>query len=227
MIRIAIIDDDKGFCDELKNKITNIDDTATVDCYYNIKDFLAAAYDIAIIDIMLGKENGIDLATELTALNPTVKIIFVSIERDYFQEVYTVPHVYFLTKPVSDNQLKKALNLSLSAIEKQYLYIKQKSETAAIDLSNVAFFEGALKRTTIHFKDGTERVVSRSLSKIQSALKNPDFIRIHQSYIINLNSITGFTSKKISILGKDIPISRKYMNVTEDAISLFVGSRLL
>lgn len=198
MIKIAIIDDDKKFCEELKSKITNISSFFSVDCFYNIKDFLSKAeiYDIAIIDIMLGKENGIDMATELTTLNPSVKIVFVSIEKDFFQDVYSAPHVYFLTKPVSDEQLKKALSISHRAFDEQYLYIKQKSETASVDLSNVAYFEGFLKKTIIHFTDNTEKIINRSLSKIQDMLKSPHFIRIHQSYIVNLNCITSFSTKK-------------------------------
>ena len=229
MINIAIIDDDKNFCEEFKSKITNINNSYAVDCFYNITDFLSNAidYDIAIIDIMLGKDNGIDMAEDITALNPSVKIVFVSIETDYFQEVYSAPHVYFLTKPVSDEQLKKALSLSCSAIDKQYLYIRQKSETVSVDLNNVAYFEGSLKKTIIHFTDGKEKVVSRSLSKIQSMLKNPDFIRIHQSFVVNLNSITGFSSKSVTILSRVIPISRKHITATEDAISRFVGNRLI
>ena len=63
MINIAIIDDDKTFCDDFKEQIKKIDNSYNTDCYYDINTFLesVSSYNIAIIDIMLGKDNGIDV----------------------------------------------------------------------------------------------------------------------------------------------------------------------
>lgn len=55
MINIAIIDDDKTFCDDFKEQIKKIDNSYNTDCYYDINTFLesVSSYNIAIIDIML------------------------------------------------------------------------------------------------------------------------------------------------------------------------------
>ena len=68
MINIAIIDDDKTFCDDFKEQIKKIDNSYNTDCYYDINTFLesVSSYNIAIIDIMLGKDNGIDIASAIT-----------------------------------------------------------------------------------------------------------------------------------------------------------------
>lgn len=52
----------------LKNKIKKIDNSYNTDCYYDINTFLesVSSYNIAIIDIMLGKDNGIDIASAIT-----------------------------------------------------------------------------------------------------------------------------------------------------------------
>ena len=86
MIYIAIIDDDKTFCDDFKEQIKKIDNSYNTDCYYDINPFLesVSSYNIAIIDIMLGKDNGIDIASAITEKYPNIKIIFISVEQDFF-----------------------------------------------------------------------------------------------------------------------------------------------
>ena len=68
MINIAIIDDDITFCDDFEEQIKKIDNSYNTDCYYDINTFLesVSSYNIAIIDIMLGKDNGIDIASAIT-----------------------------------------------------------------------------------------------------------------------------------------------------------------
>lgn len=87
MVRIAIIDDDKCFSSELKEQILRIDNIFEVFCYENIEEFTADApkYNIAIVDIILDKDSGIDLAERLAAEFPLLNIIFVSSERDFFR----------------------------------------------------------------------------------------------------------------------------------------------
>ena len=148
MINIAIIDDDKTFCDDFKEQIKKIDNSYNTDCYYDINTFLesVSSYNIAVIDIMLGKDNGIDIASAITEKYPNIKIIFISVEQDFFQDVYSVNHLYFLVKPISNEQLKQALSVCCSEINKQTLYTKLGSGTTAINLNDVSYFEGILKK---------------------------------------------------------------------------------
>lgn len=228
MIHIAIIDDDKNFCDEFKARLLNINEKFEVDCFYDVSSFIdfASDYDILFIDIILNRANGIEIASELIAKNPSIKIVFISVEKDFFQDVYSAEHVYFMVKPISEEHLRKSLELCCSALNKQYIYIKSKNETISIDLNNVAYFEGALKKTVIHYLDMSTIIVNKSLANIQDMLKNTNYIRIHQSYIINMSSIIKFTKKKIYILNKEIPVSRKYSLSTSISINRFLGREI-
>lgn len=228
MIHIAIIDDDKNFCDEFKIILLNINEKFEVDCFYDVSSFIgfASNYDILFIDIMLNKTNGIDLASELIAKNSSVKIVFISVEKDFFQDVYYADHVYFLVKPISEEHLRKSLELCCESINRQHIYIKHKNETIVIDLDNVAYFEGTLKKTIVHYLDESTAIVGKSLSNVQDILKNTDYIRVHQSYIVNMNSITKFTKKKINLSDREIPISRKYSLSTSTNINHFLSKKI-
>lgn len=229
MINIAIIDDDKSFCIDFKKQIQKIDDSYNIDCYCNIDTFLESisSYNIAIIDIMLGKDNGIDIASVITDKYPNIKIIFISIEQDFFQDVYSVNHLYFLVKPISDEQLKQALSLCCSEINKQTLYTKLGSGTTAINLNDVSYFEGILKKTIVHYANSPQQTLNEPLKNIEKEILNTNFVRIHQSYIVNLTYITQFTKTKININELEIPISRKYSQSAANTISKFLGNNLV
>ena len=214
MINIAIIDDDKTFCDDFKEQIEKIDNSYNTDCYYDINTFLesVSSYNIAVIDIMLGKDNGIDIASAITEKYPNIKIIFISVEQDFFQDVYSVNHLYFLVKPISNEQLKQALSVCCSEINKQTLYTKLGSGTTAINLNDV---------------NAPKQTLNEPLKDIEKEILNTNFIRIHQSYIVNLTYITQFTKTKVNIQDLEIPISRKYSQSALNGISKFLGNNLI
>ena len=228
MIRIAIIDDDVAFCEDLKSKIKDILYSCEIDCYNNVSSFSASPlhYNIAFIDIMLEKNNGIDLAHTLLEQQPSIKIVFMSVEKDFFQDVYSADHVYFLLKPISPEHLEKAVSICCRSVLEQYMYIKHKNEIIAIDLNKVAYFEGMLKKTTVHLTDMTNLIINKPLSTVSTLIKSTNFLRVHQSYIISLNNITSFTKKRIKILDKEIPVSRKYSTETSKILNRFLIDKL-
>lgn len=229
MIRIAVIDDDISFCEKLKKQIIRINNSFEVDYYNNMDDFSACAanYSIAVIDILLGGDSGIEKAADLSEHFPMLNIIFVSVERDFFQDVYMVNHAYFMVKPVSDKELKQALELCCRNLNEQNLYIKQQSGTAVINLNNVTYFEGMLKKTTIHYADNTEKILNIPLRTIENHLHNINFIRTHQSYIVNLRYATHVSKKGVMIQNTEIPVSRRYTSSTVDAISHYISDNIL
>lgn len=229
MINIAVIDDDSGFCEEMKRRITEMYGGSEVDCYCSMEAFIGSSseYDIAIIDILLGQNNGIEKAAAVYSKFPGINIIFVSVERDFFQEVYSVNHSYFMVKPVSDNELKKAVELCCKNIDQKRLCVKSFGKTSIIDLSAVTYFEGALKKTTAHYADASEQTLNMPLRELEEQLNNTNFVRIHQSYIANLAHMTHVSKKRLTIHNTELPISRGYSSSAADAISRYLGKKLL
>ena len=229
MVRIAIIDDDKCFSSELKEQILRIDNIFEVFCYENIEEFTADApkYNIAIVDIILDKDSGIDLAERLAAEFPLLNIIFVSSERDFFQDVYRVSHSYFMVKPVSDSELKQAIKLCCENLNKKMLSLKQQGKTQSIDLNNVAYFEGILKKTMVHYTDNTNELFNIQLREIEKRLCNTNFIRTHQSYIVNMQHVLHASRKALSTKHGDVPISRKYSASVTEAIGRYFSGNFV
>ncbi len=135
--------------------------------------------------------------------------------------------LYFLVKPISNKQLKQALSVCCSEINKQTLYTKLGSGTTAVNLNDVSYFEGILKKTIVHYVNAPKQTLNEPLKDIEKEILNTNFIRIHQSYIVNLTYITQFTKTKVNIQDLEIPISRKYSQSALNGISKFLGNNLI
>ena len=119
------------------------------------------------------------------------------------------------------------MSVCCSEINKQTLYTKLGSGTTAINLNDVSYFEGILKKTIVHYVNAPKQTLNEPLKDIEKEILNTNFIRIHQSYIVNLTYITQFTKTKVNIQDLEIPISRKYSQSALNGISKFLGNNLI
>ena len=102
MFTIAICDDNKQDCSNLcnmveqyfcgKQKIELHSFQSGLVLYQFMK---SQNVHLVIMDIMLDNQSGIDIVKQLKYIAPDCKIIFVSINPEYFQDVYYVDHVTF------------------------------------------------------------------------------------------------------------------------------------
>lgn len=95
-------------------------------------------------------------------------------------------------------------------------YIWLKGEM--VEIANISFIEAGKSRSYFHLLNGDIRMVTIHLGKIMKVLTHPHLMRIHNSYVININSIKrGVGSDCIFVInpkGKNkeqgIPVSKKY-----------------
>ena len=83
--------------------------------------------DLAFLDIEMPEINGIKLENKLKAINPKTKIIFVTAFNDYALEAYKLHASGYITKPVSEEQIKEEideLNKTIDLISNKRLQIK-------------------------------------------------------------------------------------------------------
>lgn len=128
--RILIVDDEKDILDSLKDILELEINDCIIDLASNVKQAVLLAQenkpDIALLDIKLGQDNGLNLIPELKSINPDVGCIMMTAYRD---NKYTVKAVRFgandyLYKPVKPHELLQVITRIL-----QHQYItKEKAE---------------------------------------------------------------------------------------------------
>lgn len=95
--------------------------------------------------------------------------------------------------------------------EKSTLFVKSEYKVIRIDKEKILYIEGMSEYVCIYMEDRPKPVITlNSLQKL-SAMLPPNFMRVHRSYIVNLNKITEISRFRI-LFGKDvyIPIGENY-----------------
>lgn len=229
MINIAILDDNEdaanNICSILKQLYLS---EHYIYLYTDTNVFLSdmenKSFDIVFLDIVLGDENGIELANEIIAHNADTNIIFVSAYMNFCSDVYSAKHIYFLTKPISVEHMQKAVEIALDTINKQYIMMQKNKSQIRVSTASITYIEGVLKSCTIHFNDGKTEDFNTPLSALEKLLEHHQFIRIHQSFLVNMDYITQFKKGSVTLKsGKTLSISRKYSVAANDTITKFLG----
>lgn len=172
--------------------------------------------DIAILDIDLGKDSGLDLAVELNALLPACKIIFLTGYADYISESYKTAHVWYVLKPLAEQYIGSALQRALdspeSAAEALGITAKSHGKAFFVPLEEILYLDRVARKARIVCKNGIYPVSGAPASLLSADIADY-FVRCHQGYWVNLRQVRGLEKNEFVLTGDiRIPISRSYLN---------------
>ncbi len=233
MINIAVIDDNKTFADGFCSDIAGmINDEHRIDVFTDGSGFInelrnGKEYNIVFIDIILEEGDGISLASDIQAHLPDINIVFISVEQSYYMDVYKVPHLYFLTKPIKRQHLRLAVDKCLENIRPHLLTLSYNNKVTVLESDKIVYIEGFAKRSVVHYRDGSADEIPVPLKCFDEPLRDAkSFLRTHQSYIANLRYMKDYHRKKTIYLTDDteIPISRRFAADADDAITRYLAS---
>jgi DNA-binding LytR/AlgR family response regulator len=192
--------------------------------------------DLVLLDINLNKAlDGVQIAA---LINQDFKIPFIFItafidkaSRDRAKK--TEPYAY-LIKPFNDIELEIAVELALDRFDKERaqsqesaqredqvslneelnaIFIKTPQQNyLKIDIEEIAWIEAYDIYSYIHIA-GTRHLVSATLKDLSIKINAPALLRIHRSYIINLNKIEALNGNRVIIDKREIPIGRSYKEI--------------
>ncbi len=231
MLNIVICDDNQDHLKDLKQLTNGSIDNVNITLFNSGHDLIdyyennLHRIDIIVCDIELDNLCGINVAKILKKLNSNVQIIFVSAHIRYFEEVYCVDHVYFLSKPIDRNKFSAAIQKAATkAIENKnkYITITTKSALHIINLNEIKFIEADLRKIKIHAEDS----VYTKYAKLDDFLELLDsrFLICHKSFAVNMEKVVKVNRNSFVLKGKvEIPISRsRYASVKRKFID-YIG----
>nr|WP_272491582.1 response regulator [Terrisporobacter petrolearius] len=142
MIKIGICEDEKETQDLIESHLQNLlkNREYKIEKYISGEELLQANFkdiDILLLDIQMGKLNGMETARKIREVDSKMEIIFITSLIDYVQEGY-------LLKPIELEELKKHVLNCINEIEKNknhYILIKNKSNTYKIYSNEITYIE--------------------------------------------------------------------------------------
>ena len=195
--------------------------------------------DLVFLDVELGDGTGIELVQSFKKFQPHV--IFITAHDKYAIDAFQCSALDFLLKPIDPEDLvdavKKAEQLtSIQDLDKQIRVLEERlnnvnqepnkivlSDSESIYLVKVGDIlwcsaEGSY--TKFKLTDGSEILVSKNLKSYEEILDGDKFLRIHHSYLVNIQHIKRFERSEGGMLVMDnggiLPVSvRKKDNLMQ------------
>ena len=164
--------------------------------------------DILIMDIVFKGDNGIAASKRIQNKFPQIPLIYLTGYIDYARDIFESDPIYFLVKPIDENKLFDAINRAIKKLnQKKKLIITSVGETYTISYDDIMYIESKKKHLYVQTNKENIRYIKK-ISEIEHLLTG-EFIRIHQSFIVNANFIQSMDIGTIKLKnGEYLPISR-------------------
>lgn len=186
--------------------------------------------DIILMDIVLtGKMNGID-AAKVILEKFQVPVIFLTSNADdvSFQQALTAKPYAFIGKPFQKSHLERTIRLALQriAVEEESasvpdaidhvsamedrLFIRSKGQMVKVLLKEILYAEADRNYCKV-FTENESYLLSVPLRNIEAQLPADQFIRVHRSFVVNLQKIDAISEyhEYLTIQSRQVPIARR------------------
>lgn len=173
--------------------------------------------DIAVLDISLGKDNGIELAKAINSRYPSCQIIFLTAYPEYTSDAYFAEHSWYILKKDMAKYLTAALDKCIDTLEKGYyealaIWVKKRRSMERVPVSEILYLERVGHQTKV-VKLRDTMLCRQSPEELLSVLDGYTFIHCHQSYWVNSSKIFSLVGDTFHLIdGSKVLISRSRKN---------------
>jgi DNA-binding LytR/AlgR family response regulator len=226
MTRVVAIDDEPLALQLVKGYIEKTPSLELAGAFDNPIE--AAAFiqsgdvDLVLLDIQMPDLTGTELA-RVIAGGP--KVIFTTAYEKYALEGFRLDAVDYLLKPFSYAEFLKAVQkaerliaaerrqLPALEVKNDFLFVKSESRIRRINLSEIQYIEGLKDYVKIWLKEEKKPVLSLStLKALESRLPSDRFMRVHRSFIVNLETVKVIERGRIVFGEVRIPVTEQYID---------------
>jgi len=227
-----IIDDEpvaRKILQEFTEQVPFLDLLGKFDSAMKAEEFLKSNQpDIIFLDIEMPKESGLQM---LKRINIESIVILTTAFPQYALEGYELDILDYLLKPFAWHRFLKAVQKAKDFYEMKthsgntppsHIFIKSDKRIEKVELSEILYAEVLGNYVTIC----TERkkiIAYLTMKSLETQLSPADFIKIHQSFLVNRSKIDSVEGNELKVGTKSLPISRNY----RDSVTSLINQRLL
>lgn len=172
--------------------------------------------ELVYLDIKMPRLSGMQVARMLP---PGVRVVFTTAYSDHAVEGFRVGALDYLLKPVSYEELLESATRALRDLTPAesriqpggHLLVKSEYRLLRIPFGDIEFIEGLKDYVKIYISGEAKAVLSlMSIKSLEDGLPSANFMRVHRSFIVNLDKVRVIERNCIIMLGRAIPISDSY-----------------
>jgi DNA-binding LytR/AlgR family response regulator len=231
MIRCLIVDDEPLALHILEDYISKIPFLQLVKATTNPIEALTLVQeklvDLVFLDVQMPELTGIQF---LRIANGKAKVILTTAYPQYALEGYELDVIDYLLKPIAFDRFFKSVQKAQGVLQpaaaptqpeparqqqkqndflSDFIFVKTEHKIQKVYLNDILFIEG-LKDYISIFTPAERIITLQNMKKMEDALPERNFIRVHKSYIVSINKIDSIERSRIFIGDKIIPVGDTY-----------------
>lgn len=235
MIKAIIIDDEKHIREDVRSKVVQFfaKEIAIMAEAESVEEGLKAITtfepDLLLLDVNLQDGTGFDIIKQSDYKN--FDVIFITGYDNHAIKAIKVGALDYIMKPIDGEEFQEAVSKAIQdaspqeelgklievsndyfkGVEKKRVILKTADTVYAIYEDDIIYCRSEGNYTTFYTVQLEKIVVSKPLKQIEEVLSESDFIRCHQSYIVNKKHVLKYNKQGVLIVHLDfkIPVSSR------------------
>ena len=182
-----------------------------------MRDLREHPVQLLLLDIQMPELSGIEFAK---ILPKDTKIIFTTAFPQYAIEGFRVSALDYLLKPIGYQDFLRATDKALewytnkekrnTSQRDRFMFVKSDYKLIRIALDDILYIEGLKDYVRIYLESGERLMSLMSMKKLEEFLPQPEFLRIHRSYIVHMTKVKVVDRLRIIFGDNYLPISDNY-----------------
>ena len=233
-LKVIIVDDEpmaRSFLQRYCEKNGNLQVAGVFEDAVTALDYLQKnEIDILFLDVEMPNGSGFQLLDQLSYMP---KVILTTSKTDYAFNAFEYGVTDFLKKPITYNRFQEAITkitdsliekvlepvLKIPAINLEEIFIKADGKLTRLNFQEILYIE-SLGDYVKYFTATKNYVTLSTLKAVEEKMSSINFMKVHRSYIVNLQKIKDIQDNSLVIEGKVIPISKSYKSEVMSRINV-------
>lgn len=218
MLRIAVVDDEVEFQEQMKAYLTRYEEESGQSIQVtvfsdglSITEDYQACWDIIFMDIKMKHMDGMAAARKIREYDSKVVLIFITTMGKYAIQGYEVEALDFVVKPMEYEQFRLKMQKAQNAVARQsagkYLMLNHDGHKERVSTDEIFYVE--VKNHNLHYVTaGHTYVVRGKISDLEKELEGLWFSRCSQSYLVNLRHVIRVEKERLQVGNDWLSFSR-------------------
>ncbi|WP_210513782.1 LytR/AlgR family response regulator transcription factor [Hymenobacter terricola] len=225
-LRCLVVDDDPLSVQVVLNCIANTPFLTATGSYTSPVEAAEALrtepVDLLFLDVEMPLLSGIEL---LHTLQHPPLVVLITSSKDYAVQAFEHAVVDYLVKPISYARFLQAAQKALEMAQRppagadaieaaapgaDFTFVKVDNKLVRVGFDEVRYVEAL--GDYVHIVTGTSKLIVYSTMKaVEEKFPASRFVRVHRSFIVNINRIQALEDNSVLVEGKYIPVGQTYL----------------
>jgi len=178
---------------------------------------------LIFLDIQMPGMNGLEVMKHLPA-NHTTKILLTTGEREFAVEAFELQAFDYMVKPINQDRFRISLDRARKAIihesrsagdeqeKSKEFFFKTSNRFVRVRTDEILYVEALSDYVVLVMEQGPKHIVHSTMKAMEEKLVPFGFMRIHRSYIANVDKVAAVADHQATLGGRKVPVSKSYQD---------------